>query len=133
MRWDDFKRWFNRDFWKAFKKRTFPIVIPKTSKEKESKVREVFEAVRLVRYAPSTPEAEIVMNKGFGVARTVPVFCIEDYIVYYFCIRELEDVIAGNRTANTFGGWTLGGKLRQQEYGEIESDTGFSSARYACR
>ena len=131
MRWDDFKRWFNRDFWKAFKKRTFPIVIPKTSKEKESKVREVFEAVRLVRYAPSTPEAEIVMNKGFGVARTVPVFCIEDYIVYYFCIRELEDVIAGNRTANTFGGWTLGGKLRQQEYGEIESDTGFSSARYA--
>ena len=29
------------------------------------------------------------MNKGQGVARTIPVFCIEDYIVYYFCIKVI--------------------------------------------
>lgn len=131
MRWEDFSRWFNHDFWRAFKNRTFPIQIPQTSAAKHATIRKVFEAVKSARYAPSIPEAEIVMNKGHGVARTIPVFCIEDYIVYYFCIKELEEVISGNRTNHTFGGWTLGGRLRKQEDIEMEADTGFSNARYA--
>lgn len=84
MKWEEFSRWFNSDFWRAFKNRTFPIQTPKTAAEKEAKVRAVFESVKSARCAPSIPEAEIVMNKGHGVARTVPVFCVEDYIVYYF-------------------------------------------------
>ena len=131
MNWEDFNRWFNRDFWRAFRNRTFPIRTPQNSAEKKAKVRAVFESVRSARYAPSIPEAEIVMNKGHGVARTIPVFCIEDYIVYYFCIKELEDVLCGNRTANTFGGWTLGGKMRKLEDVEVAFDTGYSSARYS--
>jgi hypothetical protein len=131
MKWEDFNRWFNRDFWRAFKNRTFPINIPQTPADKQATVRRVFEAVRSARYAPSIPEAEIVMNKGHGVARTVPVFCIDDYIVYYFCIKELEEVISGNRTDHTFGGWTLGGRLRKLEDIDVEFDNGFSSARYA--
>ena len=131
MNWEDFNRWFNRDFWRAFKNRTFPIHIPMTGANKQATVRRVFEAVRSARYAPSIPEAEIIMNKGHGVARTIPVFCIEDYIVYYFCIKELEEIISGNRTDHTFGGWTLGGRLRKQEHVEVEFDTGFSNARYA--
>lgn len=131
MKWEDFNRWFNRDFWRALRNRTFPIHIPDTLDDKQATVRKVFEAVRSARYAPSIPEAEIVMNKGHGVARTIPVFCIEDYIVYYFCIKELEEVISGNRTDHTFGGWTLGGRLRKLEDIDVECDTGFSSARYA--
>ena len=131
MKWEDFNRWFNRSFWKAFRNRTIPIQVPKTKKEKEAKVRTVFEAIKSARYAPSIPEAEIVMNKGYGVARTIPVFCIDDYIVYYLCIKELEDIVAGNRTDNTFGGWSLGGKLRKKEYVDVEFDTGFSNARYS--
>lgn len=131
MKWEDFNRWFNRDFWRAFKNRTFPIHIPQTPDEKLATVRRVFEAVQSARYSPSIPEAEIVMNKGHGVARTIPVFCIEDYIVYYFCIKELEEIISGNRTDHTFGGWTLGGRLRKLEDIDVEFDTGFSSARYA--
>ena len=131
MKWKDFNRWFNLSFWKAFKNRTFPIEVPKTPKDKKATVRRVFEAVKSARYAPSIPEAEIVMNKGHGVARTIPVFCIEDYIVYYFCIKELEKVISGNRTEHTFGGWSLGGTLRRQEDLDVEFDTGFSSARYS--
>lgn len=131
MKWEKFNRWFNRSFWKAFKNRTFPIQVPRTKEEKEAKVRAVFEAVKSARYAPSIPEAEIVMNKGCGVARTIPVFCIDDYIVYYFCIKELEEIIAGNRINNTFGGWSLGGILRKQENLDVEFDTGFSSARYS--
>lgn len=122
MKRDDFQRWFNRDFWKAFKNRAFPIKIPQTQSEKNDLVEKVYSSISSARYAPSIPEAELVTNKGHGVARTVPVFCMADYCVYYFCIKELEDVLCGNRTANTFGGWTLGGKLRQQEKSEIECE-----------
>ncbi|MGA2436279.1 MAG: hypothetical protein ABSG25_13465 [Bryobacteraceae bacterium] len=111
MKQEQFKRWFNRSFWRVFKDRSFPIRIPESPEEKARLVDSVCAAISSARYAPSIPEAEIIMNKGHGVARTVPVFCIEDYCVYYFCIKELEDVLCVNRTPNTFGGWTLGGKL----------------------
>ena len=131
VKWEDFNQWFNRDFWRAFKDRTFPINIPKTKKDKDATVRAVFDSVKSARYAPSIPETEIVIDKGYGVTRTVPVFCIEDYIVYYFCIKELEDVISGNRTDHTFGGWSLGGISRKLEDSDVELDTGFSGARYS--
>jgi hypothetical protein len=130
MKWDDFKKWFNHDFWRAFKKRTFPIKIPALA-DREDTVRRVYDAIESARYAASIPEAEIVANKGHGVARTIPVFCIEDYIVFYFCIKELEDVLCGNREVHTFGGWTLGGKMRKLEDLDVEFDHGFSSARYS--
>src|SRR3990167_9097723 len=122
MKREDFQRWFNHDFWRAFKNRAFPIEIPKATAEKKNLVEKVYSSISSSRYAPSIQEAEIVINKGHGVARTVPVFCMEDYCVYYFCIKELEDVLCVNRTNNTFGGWTLGGKLRQQEKSEIECE-----------
>ena len=131
MKWHEFKKWFNRDFWKAFKNRPFPIQVPETVADKEATVRKVYDSIVSARYAASIPEAEIVMNKGHGVARTVPVFCIEDYVVYYFCIKELENVLCFNRTEHTFGGWTLGGKMRKLEDNDVEFDNGFSSARYA--
>lgn len=118
----DFLRWFNRGFWKAFSRSTFPIEIPKTPADKAALVESVYDDIASARYAPGIPETELVMNKGHGVARTIPVFSIRDYCVYYFCIKELEDVLCGNRTPNTFGGWSLGGQLRVRENDEIESD-----------
>jgi hypothetical protein len=128
---EDFRKWFNRDFWRAFKNRTFPIRVPETPDDREATVRKVYDSIHSARYASSIPEAEIVANKGYGIARTIPVFCIEDYIVYYFCIKELEDVLCGNRTEHTFGGWTLGGRMRRLEEIDIEFDTGFSGSRYS--
>ncbi len=107
---EDFQKWFNHDFWRAFKNWNFPIIVPNSPAERHALVQRVYESVISARYSPNIPETEIIRNKGYGIARTIPIFCIEDYVVYYFCIKELEDVLCGNRTPNTFGGWTLGGK-----------------------
>jgi len=131
MRWEDFQKWFNRDFWRAFRHRPFPIAVPQSPAAREAAVRKVFDDIASAQYAASIPEAEIVANKGHGVARTIPVFCIEDYIVFYFCIKELETVLCGNRTPNTFGGWALGGKMRKLEDIDVDCDTGFSGSRYS--
>ena len=64
-----------------------------------------------------------MINKGHGVARKMFRFsALRTTAAYCFCIKELEDVLCVNRVANTFGGWTLGGKLRQQEKDEIECE-----------
>ncbi|HAZ60635.1 MAG TPA: hypothetical protein DCY89_03565 [Gammaproteobacteria bacterium] len=119
----DFMRCFNRDFWRAFANGTFPIEIPKTPKEKRALIESVCEEVASAKYAPGIPEAELTINKGHGVTRTLPIFGLRDCCVYYFCIKELEGVLCGNCTPNTFGGWTLGGQLRVGESDGIESDT----------
>src|SRR5437764_702948 len=95
----NFLRWFNSDFWRAFKGRNLPIKLPERPHEKSHLLNRVYSQIKSARYAPDTPEAELVWNKGHGVARTVPVFRIEDYCVYYFCIKELEDILCVNRTA----------------------------------
>jgi hypothetical protein len=120
---EEFCKWFNRDFWKAVRKSTFPIQIPLDRTAQCQLVERVFQSIVSCRYSPSIPEVELFINKGGGVARRVPVFCIEDYCVYYFCIKELEDILCVNRTPNTFGGWSLGGKLRKSEHSEIESES----------
>jgi hypothetical protein len=120
---EKFHRWFNRSFWNAFKNLAFPIKVPRDAGFQNELVDRVYESITSARYAPSVPEAELVLNKGFGVARTTPVFCIEDYCVYYFCIKELEDVLCVNRTPNTFGAWRLGGKLRKREHDEVQSES----------
>lgn len=123
MNKSEFTRWFNRSFWKAFAQKTLPIEVPKTTKEKAALLDSVFDDIASARYAPGIPETELVMNKGHGVARTIPVFSVRDYCVYYFCIKELEDVLCGNRTQNTFGGWSLGGQFRTRENAEIELES----------
>lgn len=111
----DFKAYFNRDFWKSFDRLPFSIRIP----NKEKFVRSVYLSIKNKTYYPSIPIRHIDLNKGNGVTRTIPVFDIKDYCVYYFCIKILENKIAVNRTENTFGGWTLGGAIRKFEDQEM--------------
>ena len=103
---DNFQGWFNRSFWRALNNLALPIDIPKTIEERKRLVSKVQASIENASYSPSIPAAEIIVNKGYGVSRTVPIFCIEDYCVYYFCIKELEGILCVNRTENTFGGWS---------------------------
>jgi hypothetical protein len=122
MNRDDFLRWFNRGFWRAFRRWSVPLGIPRKQEERRFLLNRVFDAVQSARYSPSIPQIEIVSNKGYGVVRYVPVFCIEDYCVYFFCIRELEEVLCSKRVENTFGGWTLGGQMPRAEHEEVAGD-----------
>lgn len=119
---ENFSKWFNRDFWRAFSNRAFPIAIPANPEDRIRLVEEVYSEIESARYAPMIPEAEMLSNKGHGVTRTIPVFCIKDYCVYYFCVKELENILCFDRTENTFGGWSLGGKLRAKEQCDIECE-----------
>jgi hypothetical protein len=119
---EDFCRWFNKDFWRAFKNANFPIWTPQSKQDRYSLVEAVYTSISSSHYYPRIPEAELVLNKGWGVTRISPIFHIGDYCVYYFCIKELENVLCQTRTPNTFGGWTLGGKIRKMEHDEIENE-----------
>lgn len=118
---EEFKKYFgcNSDFWKAFKKNNFIFNIPKTEETRLEVLTEVYQAIASKRYFPLPPERFIDMDKGNCVTRMIPVFHLEDYIVYYYCIKKLEEKIAVNRVPNTFGGWSLGGILRRSEKDEL--------------
>ena len=116
---EDFKKYFNCDFWKAFKKNNFIFNVPKTESARLEIVTEVYKEIVSKKYFPLPPERFIDMDKGNCVTRMIPVFHLRDYIVYYYCIKKLEEKIAINRVQNTFGGWSLGGLLRKSEDEEI--------------
>lgn len=116
---EEFKKYYNSDYWKIFKKKGIVFNIPKTLEERENLVEETYNDILAGTYSPDTPLHYIYADKGKGVVRTIPVFKLKDYIVYYYCIKKLEKVIAINRVENTFGGWSLGGVMRKNENEEL--------------
>jgi len=115
-----FKQYFNRDFWKAFQDKQSFFDIPKDKPSKDVFIEKLYRKIESRCYYPSTPNKYIDRDKGNGVTRIIPVFSLEDYCVYYYCIKKIEDKIAYNRIENTFGGWTLGGLIRRGEDDEME-------------
>lgn len=118
----EFLKWFNRSFWKAFKRLAIPVKYPDSDADRLEIVKKVYRQISHGSYFPSLPLRTMYLNKGNGVCRIVPVFKIEDYIVYYFCIKQLERVLCKNRIENTFGGWKLGGRIRERENSEISEE-----------
>lgn len=74
--------------------------------------------LRQYKYFPDIPLAVKESDKGHGVARQVPIFNLSDYSVYYYCARKLEYIISKNRVVGTYGGWSMGGKIRKLEDGD---------------
>jgi hypothetical protein len=74
----------------------------------------------LVNYKPKPPRRYISTPKSQYVIRMVPTFELHDYCIYYFCVKALENYIAENRVAGTFGGFRFGGRLREKEDQEFE-------------
>lgn len=116
---DDFKKYFNHDFRKAFIDNV--LFYPEVSQEmKDNVVSQLYWDIQNKGYYPSVPKTVLYQEKGNGVARIIPVFEIKDYCLYYYCIKRLEERIATNRTPNTFWGWSLGWIIRKYEESEVE-------------
>lgn len=80
----------------------------------------LYRDLRSGSYFPSIPRGYIVYDKHRRVARIVPVFAYRDSCVFYLCVRQIEDAIAGNRVQGTYGGWRLGNVIRAREEAEWE-------------
>ncbi len=117
---DDFIAFFNKNFWKIFKSKPLNFQVPIDFQKKNQFLKEIFSKIQNRAYTPDLPLLEIIENKGYGVARVIPVFTLQDYCVYYYCVKKLEIILAGNRTPNTFGGWSMGGVSRKRENLEID-------------
>lgn len=117
----EFKKYFNSNFWKAFKEKVLFYGKEELSLERKRQIVEkLYYDIIKKNYYPSIPKHTLYKEKEYGVPRIIPVFEIQDYCLYYFCIKRLEEKIAGNRTRNTFWGWSLGWKIR--EYEEFETN-----------
>ncbi|TAL15042.1 RNA-directed DNA polymerase [Patescibacteria group bacterium] len=78
--------------------------------------------LKSLKYFPSLPHSVKESDKGLGVARQIPIFNLNDYSVYYYCVRRIEYVISKNRVPGTYGGWSMGGKIRKMEEGDGPED-----------
>lgn len=109
-----------RSIYDHLQKSLLPLDKGDKPQNKKAFLRELYDDIRSGRYFPSLPRGYIVEDKHNGVARIIPVFTYRDSCVFYFCIRQLEDAIAGNRVQGTYGGWRLGNVIRAQEDAERE-------------
>lgn len=108
---------FETSFWRKLNRSIVPFndgVI-----EKKGFLGKLHEEIVNYSYTPSPPREYIVYNKHNNVPRYVPSFTRKDACVYYFCIKLLEEELAINRVAGTFGGWSLGNLIRLKEETEI--------------
>jgi hypothetical protein len=99
----DFKKYFNSNFWRVFKEKVlFYSINELSAKQKKEIIEKLYFDIKNKNYYPSNPKNILYKEKEKGVPRIIPVFEIQDYCLYYFCIKQLEDRIALDRTPNTF-------------------------------
>lgn len=102
-------------FWEHIHKESLIPYERYTSFSREKFLKDLAEKIKKMRYLPSPPRAFVVSHKQNLVVRFIPTMTREDYCVYFFCIKCLEDEIAKNRVPGTYGGWRMGGKIRRIE------------------
>jgi hypothetical protein len=108
---DDLEQIVDQKFWKVIN----DLRVHATKKYRLPFLQDLKVKLKEYEYFPSLPLTVKEADKGHGVARQIPIFNLEDYSVYYYCVRKLELVIAKNRVEGTFGGWSMGGKIRKLE------------------
>jgi hypothetical protein len=108
---------FPANFWKKINKQYLDVL---EKQDAPMIVEGVYNSLNNLSYYPSRPRYYIDKNKGSGVLRRIPVMEPRDYAVYFYCIKKLEAKLAINRVESTYGGWSLGGLLRQKEDEELK-------------
>lgn len=103
----------SRNFWRSITKST--LIAPSPMPAKDNLIDELYQQIVAQTYIPSPPRGSLIINKGMGVVRRVPVFEVRDLCVYFYAVMSLEDIISGNRVPYTYGGWTGSNAIREME------------------
>ncbi|OGC11285.1 hypothetical protein A3K48_02035 [candidate division WOR-1 bacterium RIFOXYA12_FULL_52_29] len=130
---NDFIEVVGQRFWKHIHNKT-DCPFADSTPDRISFLKELVGKINKMIYAPSPPRTFVVSHKENLVVRFIPALTREDYCVYYYCIKSLEDEIAANRVKGTYGGWKLGGKIRKIENNdEIVSMPDYSYNSFAWK
>lgn len=70
-------------------------------------------------YFPLPPRGYLTEAKHNDIPRFIPILSFQDNLVYAFCLSELSSEESIKRSANTYGGYQLGGKTRSEEEQEL--------------
>jgi len=129
---DDIDKIVDKDFWRIIN----DLRVHASRKYRVPFLEDLKLKLRSFEYFPSLPLTVKELDKGHGVARQIPIFNLADYSVYYYCVRKLEHVIAKNRISGTYGGWSMGGKIRRLEnsediYGDYELTYSYNPAAWS--
>ncbi|PIT97136.1 hypothetical protein COT77_03085 [Candidatus Berkelbacteria bacterium CG10_big_fil_rev_8_21_14_0_10_41_12] len=128
-----FHKQVGQRFWKHIHKETL-IPYGKNISDRKSFLIKLCQNVEKMKYVPAPPRGYVVSHKQNLVVRFIPTLTEEDYCVYFYCIKCLEDEIAENRVVGTYGGWKLGGIIRKLErFDEASSMPDYSYNRFAWR
>lgn len=116
---DEFCETIDKKFWYHIRKQT---LVPYANEiDKKEFLTSLYARLNDGAYFVASPRAFVIQSKQQKIARVIPVLSLEDYCTYYFCIKQLEKYLAINRVPNTYGGFSLGGQIRESENDEIEA------------
>lgn len=128
---EEFKQIISKSFIDHIRKESFlPLEGPINREEYCDKV---YEEILQNTYHPSLPRENIIARKHGGAVRLIPVFTLKDSVVYYFCVKSLEDYLAEGYVDCTFGGFRLSGKIKTLEDSELNgiNEIPFSSSPFS--
>ncbi len=88
---------------------------------REEYLKQLYKKVVTGEYFVAGPRAFKIESKSQKVARIIPMLTVADYCVYYFCVKQVEDELAIDRVANTYGAFSLGGIIRDSEEDQLDA------------
>lgn len=111
---EEFRKIISYDFWDHIHRKSY-VPLAKKGVDRVAFCDNLYDAIGNHTYHPRQPRQYIIANKHNGVTRVIPVFSREDNCVYYYCVKCLEEYLAKRYVDCTFGGYKMGGAMREME------------------
>lgn len=115
---DDFIESVDSDYFRHIRKESVSPIDEKI--DRKEFLTDLYHNLSTGRYFVQSPREFKVESKSQRTARVIPILMLEDYCVYYYCVKKLEKELALNRVSGTYGGFSLNGLIREKETDEIE-------------
>jgi hypothetical protein len=93
----------------SYKYTNFPI-------DKQEFLEKLYDSIFTWEYYPSKMENYLTIPKNIEcVPRLNPIFSISDYVIYYYCIKQIQSELVQGKILNTFWAFRLDSDFRRLE------------------